>query len=149
MPLHNQVDVVHPKLRQSLAVDEDIAPLLLALWRLGIDTLASCQKDGTGSIWVQFATARDAERFLSLVASIRDENGPEAADGLYRRVSAGVGGWSYEVESWDDSLSWDESRRRIDCAGPPEIALAVSVRFPIGDYFRVLQLTRQGGGPAA
>src|SRR5262249_6077338 len=41
-------------------VDEELAPLILALWKKGIVTCNSCQENRPGIAWVEFLTARDA-----------------------------------------------------------------------------------------
>src|SRR5262245_12701217 len=66
MPVHKQVPIQWGIRRAE--VDEGLAPLILALWRAGIDTVNSCQENRPGVVWVEFASTFDAERFLSLVA---------------------------------------------------------------------------------
>jgi hypothetical protein len=43
MPKHTQVDLKHPDGRM-IKVDEGLAPLLSALWFMGIETKYSCQQ---------------------------------------------------------------------------------------------------------
>lgn len=51
---------------QSAEVDAAIAHLVLALWRGGIVTVASCEDfEGWGQVWVVFATEADAKRFIA------------------------------------------------------------------------------------
>jgi hypothetical protein len=47
---------------ESVEVDEELAPLILALSQLGIETLNSCQENKPGIAWVEFATTADARR---------------------------------------------------------------------------------------
>src|SRR5262245_35438023 len=53
---------------QQAEVDEGLAPLILEIWKHGIDTIMSCQENQPGIAWIDFASAKDAERFLTLVA---------------------------------------------------------------------------------
>src|SRR5688500_168585 len=61
---HTQV-LVEWQGRQA-EVDEGIAPLVLACWQKGIDTVMSCQDDRPGVVWVMFPSSDDAKRFLDL-----------------------------------------------------------------------------------
>jgi hypothetical protein len=54
-------------------VDEELAPLILALWKAGIDTLLSCQENRPGVAWICFPTARDAKNLLDAVAVCPDQ----------------------------------------------------------------------------
>ncbi len=143
---HEKIFLQHPRHVQPVAVDRDIAPLIQTLWRLGINTDDSCQSMGPGHVWIQFSSAHDAEKFLSMVAGIRDCEGPEAADGLYFRMLSTEGGWEYEVAPWDTNLLLDPDEKGGEFAGPPEMVLPVGVKFPMTDYFRVLHLLRTTHG---
>ena len=68
-------------------VDRALAPLLLALWRLGIRTTRSgVHHPQNGKAWIEFATSRDAERFLDLAT-----NNAPIGDATWRRI----GGWFF------------------------------------------------------
>jgi len=139
---HERIPVTHPRFAEPVEVDKDIAALIQALWRLGIDTDESCQNVGPGSVWIQFSSGPDALKFLSLVAAIREEEGPEAADRLYYRLINGEGGWEYEVVPWDLNMVMMDEKGVAGFDGPPDLVLPVAVRFPISDYFRVLQIVK-------
>jgi hypothetical protein len=139
---HERIPVPHPAELEPIQIDRDIAALIRGLWRLGIQTEASCQNVGPGSVWILFSSADDARRFLTLVANIREVEGPEAADELYRRVTNLEGGWELEVGIWDENVLVDETGELTSFCGPPELMMPVAVRFPISDYFRVLHLVR-------
>ena len=56
---------------QSAEIDEAIAPLIRAMWARNIKTVQSCQwqwgnANPNAPVWVLFASATDAERFLRL-----------------------------------------------------------------------------------
>src|SRR4051794_25473803 len=68
---HKQVPVEWLGLRAE--VDTGIAPLILALWKAGILTYNSCERNRPGVAWVEFATTQHARRFLNLVAEYPDE----------------------------------------------------------------------------
>lgn len=63
-PDHPQVAVTHDG--RTVDVDEDIAPLVLALWAAGISTVASCQGDGDQA-YIAFASPDDRRRFAEQV----------------------------------------------------------------------------------
>jgi hypothetical protein len=62
---HPQVHITHGP--TSALVDVGIAPLILALWRRGIDTQASCQGDNERAASISFPTGMDADHFVQLV----------------------------------------------------------------------------------
>ncbi len=62
--LHKQVPIQWEG--RSAEVDEGIAPLILAIWKRGIDTVMSCQENRPGVIWIMFASFVDAKWFLDL-----------------------------------------------------------------------------------
>jgi hypothetical protein len=150
---HKQVTVAWGGRRAE--VDEELAPLILALWKADIDTWNSCQENRPGIVWIQFPTTDDARRFLNRVAEYppdsdrdRANDRPGEGDGpfpeaLYDRV-VGCGSdedWEYdtlldneavEVEVVDD----ERIERRT---GPADFYFSVSVRFPRTDLPVVLR----------
>lgn len=67
---HDQIEIElgHRKAH----VDEDLAPIILAVWALGLDTTGSCQnvrKDGaeTGKSYIGFIVESDARQFEKLL----------------------------------------------------------------------------------
>lgn len=75
MPRHRQVRIEHEGV--SAEVDEGIAPLILALWRLGFRTLASCEswpvlseRVGRDTAYVSFETGEEAGAFAGIVGSV-------------------------------------------------------------------------------
>lgn len=140
---HETAPIRLPYSTDTVEVDKDIAALIQALWDRGIETEESCQNIGPGSVWIQFSTSHDALMFLSLVASIRETEGPEAADRLYHRMIDGEGGWEYEIAPGDLNLIMVDEEGVAGFSGPPDLVLPVAVRFPVSDYFRVLHLVMQ------
>src|SRR4051812_11598389 len=51
----------------GVEIDVDIAPLIEALWQLGVRTVESCQESQPGFVWIAFANAADALDFLRAV----------------------------------------------------------------------------------
>ena len=89
-------------------VDEMIAPLILNLWKLGINTVLSCQDNPSsyligGWIWIVFTTEQDYEKFISIAAG-EPNSIPES---LYRRAMYGASSYGkcWEHESWDSDGS--------------------------------------------
>lgn len=130
---HNTVTVHHPT-QGAIEIDIQIAPLIAALWQRGIETTNSCQENKPGMMWVEFATADDALRFIQLAASSR-----AVERGLYGRVM-GMGwskNWEYGITIQDDSVSTN-ANGKVDYHGSPRYRLSVAVRFPMSDYDAIL-----------
>lgn len=76
---HPQVIVVAPSTSTSpvpgasVKVDEELAPVLLALWRLGLPTEKSCQNatdaegEESGEAHIHFLAAKSAKRFVAII----------------------------------------------------------------------------------
>jgi len=78
---HRQVRIEHDG--RSAEVDEAIAPMILALWRRGFATLASCENvsewpsvrhglspDLAEAAYVTFTTGRELDRFVEIVRRV-------------------------------------------------------------------------------
>jgi hypothetical protein len=145
---HKQVMINNPVLNKMIEVDKGIAPLLDAIWNLGIMTCNSCQENQPGIIWIEFSRAQDAEAFLTSIVSCLDPiNSPEADNWLYSRIIGqnGVGqngGWRYSAHPHDfrEYVDEESSVLELNASEPCEIALSISIRFPVKDYERLLNL---------
>ena len=71
MTLHKQVGI--QCVDRKAEVDEELAPIILALWRADIDTVLSCQEYEPGRAWIHFRSSWDVERFFTLVADRHEE----------------------------------------------------------------------------
>ena len=143
MTEHKQTAILDPALNQLIEVDEGIAPLLEAIWDSGIITCNSCQENKPGIIWIEFLTAEDAEAFLAHVVSGLDPlNSPEADDWLYSRIVGANCGWQYAAHPHDAREYIDEEKGTMELSASEscEIALSISIRFPVGDYGRLLDI---------
>jgi hypothetical protein len=76
--LHPQTTIRHEW--REAEVDVEIAPLILALWRLGLDTVNSCQNNH-GRVWIEFGSVEDGECFLDTILSYDTD-----MFGLYNRA---------------------------------------------------------------
>lgn len=131
----------------SADIDEGIAPLILELWKADIMTFNSCQENRPGIIWIEFAHPVAVEDFLNIVTSYDEE-----PCSLYRRIRGEgwledlpedeVGNWEYDVLGPHD-IAVDETLTDNEIfessSGPCEFAFTMSVRFPVGDYQRLLE----------
>jgi hypothetical protein len=123
-------------------IDQDIADLILFIWKLGIKTIQSCQDD-EGCVMLEFLDGREAERFLTAVLG-----DAECTAGLYGRVFRRRHGVPLEHDAIEDFWrhAWDYEVRPLDLTAPddedgapaarfsrPCPNLAVRVRFPRGD----------------
>jgi hypothetical protein len=124
-------------------VDEDLAPLILALWRAGIDTMMSCQENRPGIAWICFPTPLDAKMFLDLVAVYPDETDVPFWETLYGRVAGfgSDGDWEYTVNVDDLGVQEDiiDGKVEATCIGPSDFMFDVSVRFPRTDLPLILE----------
>jgi hypothetical protein len=140
---HKQATILDPTSNETIEVDEGLAPLLEAIWDFGIMTRNSCQENLPGIIWIEFLTAKDLEAFLSRVISGLDPVNCSKADGqLYSRILGENGGWQYNVHPHDSKEYIDEEKSvvELNTSEPCGIALSISIRFPVGDYERLLDI---------
>jgi hypothetical protein len=126
MTMHKQVEIAAGG--HKAEVDEELAPVIQALWRAGIGTRASCQEWQPGRAWILFPGPGAAKRFLDLVVEdLPGEDDPtfydralrflpvpddelSAKERLYERVTgdAGAWGWEYSVRVEDDGATIEE-----------------------------------------
>ncbi|MDQ2732981.1 MAG: hypothetical protein M3Y56_15090 [Armatimonadota bacterium] len=150
MPKHPQITI---QVGERMApVDEQIAPLLLELWRAELDTLNSCQ-DNDGKVWIEFADVEHAETFLNAIGRFE-----EPVHSLYNRMSrkwvppeweqwVKDEAWEYDAHVWDRSVV-EELDENGDCTGehatgPANFRFSLSLRFPHRDLEEVLQRMTQ------
>lgn len=145
MTEHPQVEISFGD--RAAQVDEGIAPLILELWKAGIDTVMSCENNN-GRVWIQFPSSDDAEQFVSIVAEDYDED-------IYSIYNRAVGGW--EDDDWEtfrnehawrydcsaedyNAALYDENGELETPAGSNRyIVIWVSIRFPLYDYEEILR----------
>lgn len=151
---HKQIRISHPAFEEAVDVDEGIALLLVALWDRGIMTCNSCQENPPGTAWVEFYSVTDAEKFVSMLISGLDPVGrPEEDDFLYSRILGWSGNergsWKYEVHTQDCREYYNSSKDvvELDTSLPCSIEFTVSMRFPVEDYTRVLDLVSRSASP--
>ena len=135
-------DGEHPTvLVDDVPIDEDIAPLIEALWQRGIETLNSCQDNGDNHwVWIEFATPLDASKFLN--AAIGRFGDHRTLYGRAMGTSMDTpDAWTYQVFPMnygiEESIVDDEvQERRI---GPNDVDFSISIRFPRRDLSTVLR----------
>lgn len=122
LPRHRQVRIEHEG--TSADVDEGIAEVVLALWRLGFDTTSSCEhQEGTPLAWVSFPTVDDAERFDRMIPNGRVvvpiEEDYAAASG--ESFEAGFSGWGSAAVGWphEETAVVLDALRRAEASGGP------------------------------
>jgi len=132
----------HPTvLIDGVPIDEEIAPLIRALWERDIETVNSCQDNGDAhQIWIEFATTSDASRFLDAVIGRLGDYRT-----LYGRAMGTTmdtpDAWSYAVFprnfGVEELIVNDEvHERRI---GPNDVDFSISIRFPRRDLDTVFR----------
>ena len=119
-------------------VDEQVAALVLALWRSGIDTASACQDEGEsnaevggpplppGQAYIEFVSLHDAIRFYDAVAA------GAPSKNLYERMTnlSVRNAWEARIAVYDSRLTAD---RDDQAAAPAFTAGVVRVRFPASD----------------
>jgi hypothetical protein len=148
---HKQITILNPTSKEIIKVDEGLAPLLEAIWGLGIMTCNSCQENKSGIMWIEFLTARDLEAFLTHVVSGIDPLERSKADlQLYSRILGEDGGWQYNVHPHDfrEYIDDENGMIELDASEPCGIALSISIRFPIGDYNRLFDVITANSKPS-
>jgi len=130
---------------KSAKVDAKIAPLVLEMWRAGIETYQSCQSNPPGWVWLQFEASQDLERFLTILARhIGDDNVSRRMEFGYNRPDGPNGKhWWYRVVAEDISLEDLPTDSRVPRCEPPLFALLLNVHFPRTDLEKVFQALRE------
>jgi Putative transposase of IS4/5 family (DUF4096) len=148
--VHEQTEVLYPGYHEFIKVDVGIAPLLQALWNLGIRTCNSCEENEPGIIWIEFYSIEDLEKFLKMIIhSLGDQinSNPEAQDWLCYRV-LGYGGdslgpWRYDAHPNVIPIRSNQKRIYSKNASSCKVELSVSLRFPQEDFEMILGLMKE------
>ena len=82
---HRQVEVYNPVYDHMTEIDEGIVDLIQLLWNLGLETINSCQENTPGIMWISLPSDA-AERFLTVMASRREEELEDPSSSLYCRM---------------------------------------------------------------
>ena len=158
-----ELETMHPQVhikvdKWEADVDEQLAPLLVELWKADWLTCKSCQAHGPSKkVWVEFAFAFCAEQFLTAIRmdpepafdgddadlgtlSIRSRDWRFDQD--FRRSRPGftapIKGWEYHVGVQTD-VDFDDTGAK---SGTGETFFSVSVLFPPRDLPLVLERMR-------
>lgn len=128
----------------EVPIDEEIADLMIQIWKAEIDTLNSCQANPDKDwVWIEFDTAQDTQQFLMIVNENYKET--DQSKSVYCRSTQGI---------WSDDLEWTFNALVFNHNSTPEEDLSdelegndvvtpysdfhISVRFPKSDYQYVL-----------
>lgn len=144
---HQQVIVAHEAKRAE--IDASIAPLILEIWRAGIDTWQSCERHSrTGKVWIAFETAADAEAFLDAALLSKRASAWAQSEawyfGMYEPTSTPLpaavtmpyhpAGWEFHATVLDDCP---------DPVGHRWFRIVINVLFPRRDLKRVTERLRE------
>jgi hypothetical protein len=121
---------------RAAQIDCKIALLIEGLWKLDIDTCLSCENNVPENwIWIDFATANDAENFLNIVSTYS-----ENSNSMYQRI---VGVWDNIKDTWQYKTNIDNFGVESDIdeddyvveefAGKHCFNFSLSIRFPNKD----------------
>lgn len=127
---------------QEAQVDEQIAPLILAMWRAGIRTYQSCQSKPEGWVWLQFDCSHEVERWLSIVG-----DDAEPGDSLHERLWCGYDGeggfnqWEFRLVVFDpesEEIVDEDGGIETIQLGPPDFLVLTCIHFPQSDLPTVM-----------
>lgn len=133
---HQAVTIHHDD--QFGDVDENLAPLLFALWHLGILTMRSCQEIEPGVAYIQFADVSQVERFFNAIATVANA---ETDRLLWQRIVPREkvdGAWRYALHPLDNSTWLEDVQAKRTPSRPARLSFTVSVRFPASDVPQLL-----------
>lgn len=125
-------------------IDIAIAPLILEMWRAGIETYLSCQGSPPGWIWIMFGDVDALRCFLNIVGRFEPSR-----RSLHHRMRRGYdlpegalpGRWWYRMVV-DDSTTLVAEDDEEDCWTEPELPdwqIRFCLHFPRKDLSMVLQ----------
>ena len=125
---HPAVVVEFGELREE--IDVKIAPLILEIWKAGIQTMMSCQETNPGFAWIEFDSPEDLLRFLNLVTE--HEVG---IDVLYNRVNPQLRG-DQSLPSWEFLVNFldlcEDTEEQADF-GIVDFEMTIGAYFPHAD----------------
>jgi hypothetical protein len=127
MKRHKQVKCFNPWKYKNVLIDEEIAPLIQAIWDLDVQTINSCQEYHPGIMWIEFKTSNEFEKFLNFAIPNRDGDLWESAH-IKWDLTASVSDVSFDIV--DDQVNYRD---------PPEYEVYVSARFPVKQYKEILK----------
>jgi len=125
----------------SAEIDVNIANLILLCWKLNIFTFLSCEDNvPSGWIWINFCSAQDLEKFISIISSNRDNE-------IYNRIYPKYGfnqeiedcGWRYDLDivdsGMDEQIIIKDGKEYVEDIPLMETNAIIvpSVRFPQSD----------------
>jgi hypothetical protein len=125
---------------QMIRIDRNIAPLISEIWRLGLETINSCENNVPENyMWIEFANEASLRQLLDIV--LINESGQSE---LYKKISDYP--YSYP-NAWQITIHYDtESDIDVstsECSDMKvyqrELEGSFSVRFPVTDYDTVLE----------
>jgi hypothetical protein len=132
-------------------IDEGIAPLVRACWKLGIMTLQSCQ-DNEGRAYIQFPDGGAAARFVREAQDVRDADlrarilhwpwatpRKKELDATLDEPEWTTSGQGW-AEWWEQTWDYDTTIQAQPAEDHPLLMFPVTVRFPVTDLGAV---TRQ------
>ncbi len=123
---------------QEADVDEGIANLILEMWRCRIKTFMSCQEGRDGFVWLNFETAKEAEKFMDIVA---DDYDPVPGS-MYQRMVGPVhhpDNWFYNTHADDWHLIMGDDQTEEEHLGQPDFVFSLSIWFPPSDLPAVME----------
>jgi hypothetical protein len=141
---HKTIHIEHEG--RAADIDEMIAPLILEMWKAGIETAECCQNFGGRSVYIHFPDTQNAERFLNIVGAVHEQG----LRSLYNRLSdyyypfpenqrTQAKFWSYIAGVRDRAIVRGKTHTEDEQIGPPQFRFSVSIIFPQSDLEAVMR----------
>ena len=130
-PQHQHAQVIIRWNDREASVDKGLACLILELWKAGINTVQSCEDGLNNLTWIQFATSRDAEKFVDIAWGHVPSDDTRAA--CAPEALKLVWGWQFSGYPFTRKfpLSFLRESGYADAANDAlRTILMISVRFP-------------------
>ena len=139
LTIHRQIEVYNPIHDCVSKIDEGIVGLIQLMWDMGIETQLSCQENKPGIMWI-YLPCSEAERFLTIISSKRDEELVDPPTSMYGRMMNFDWGddWEYDVCIDDFAEKLNEEADEVFLEGDSYIMVSISIRFPISDYEKII-----------
>jgi hypothetical protein len=113
---HPTINMRAPGTLSPVPIDQEIVPLIKAMWALGIETSASCQDfEDSGAVQLVLPTCTDLHLFLTLVARNASKQVARGA----ARAGLPPAGWPLHV--W--SAGWERGKFT-------SVELCAAIHFP-------------------
>lgn len=140
MKLAGYAQLKYKQTKIKIPVFKDTVPLVKQLWRHDLYPISLTYINFRDEYTIEFLTIKEAEKFLTMLARVRDLEDAKLNKNLYQRI---VFGKKWEVIAECDESSINLGKKGPEFFGPPKFNISISIRFPKSDYETVMRLIKQ------